>query len=206
MNNNPYSVLGVDRNATNDEIKQAYRELVRKYHPDRYRDSDLADLASEKMKEINAAYEEIQKERASHANTGNNTGDFRTDREYANSRFAEIRILINNDQIREADHRLRAYPDEERNAEWNFLMGCVLFKRGYFVDAQKLFDRASEMDPYNQEYRAAREQMANQAANNPTGYRTSQSSNFDSACSCCGNLLCADCCCEMMGGDLIPCC
>ena len=206
MNNNPYSVLGVDRNATNDEIKQAYRELVRKYHPDRYRDSDLADLASEKMKEINAAYEEIQKERASHANTGNNTGDFRTDREYANSRFAEIRILINNDQIREADRRLRAYPDEERNAEWNFLMGCVLFKRGYFVDAQKLFDRASEMDPYNQEYRTAREQMANQAANNPTGYRTSQSSNFDFACSCCGNLLCADCCCEMMGGDLIPCC
>lgn len=206
MNNNPYSVLGVDRNATNDEIKQAYRELVRKYHPDRYRDSDLADLASEKMKEINAAYEEIQKERASHTSTGNNTGDFRTDREYANSRFAEIRILINNDQIREADRRLRAYPDEERNAEWNFLMGCVLFKRGYFVDAQKLFDRASEMDPYNQEYRAAREQMANQAANNPTGYRTSQSSNFDSACSCCGNLLCADCCCEMMGGDLIPCC
>lgn len=206
MNSNPYSVLGIDRNATDEEIKQAYRELARKYHPDRYRDSDLADLASEKMKEINAAYEEIQKERASHTNTSTGTGDPRSDRESANSRYAEIRILINNDQIREADRRLRAYPDEERNAEWNFLMGCVLFKRGYFVDAQKLFDRACEMDPYNQEYRAARDQVQQQAANNPTGYRTSQSSNFDSACSCCGNLLCADCCCEMMGGDLIPCC
>ena len=206
MSNNPYSILGVDRNATDEEIKQAYRELVRKYHPDRYRDSDLSDLASEKMKEINAAYEEIQKERAEQTNTNGNTGDARADREYANSRFAEIRILINNDQIREADKRLRAYPNEERNAEWNFLMGCVLFKRGYFVDAHKLFQRACEMDPYNQEYRTARDQVQQQAMYNPTGYRTSQSSNFDTACSCCGNLICADCCCEMMGGDLIPCC
>ena len=60
----PYKVLGVSSNATDEEIKKAYRELVRKYHPDKYRDSDLADLAGEKMKEINAAYEEIQKERS----------------------------------------------------------------------------------------------------------------------------------------------
>ena len=205
--NDPYSALGIDRNATDEEVKQAYRDLARKYHPDRYRDSDLADLASEKMKEINAAYEEIQKERTARAASGNpGAGNGRSERDYANSRFAEIRVLINRDQIREADRRLHAFPEEERNAEWNFLMGCVLFKRGYFVDAQKLFDRACEMDPYNQEYRTARDQAGQQEANNPTGYRTSQSSNFDSACSCCGNLLCADCCCEMMGGDLIPCC
>ena len=63
--NNPYRILGVSPNATDDEIKQAYRELARKYHPDKYRDSDLADLAEEKMKEINAAYEEIRKQRSS---------------------------------------------------------------------------------------------------------------------------------------------
>ena len=64
MSNNPYKVLGVSPNADDEEIKRAYRELARKYHPDRYTNSDLADLANEKMQEVNAAYEEIQRLRA----------------------------------------------------------------------------------------------------------------------------------------------
>ena len=61
--NDPYSVLGVSPNASDEEIKKAYRELVKKYHPDNYANNPLADLAEDKMKEVNEAYDAIVKMR-----------------------------------------------------------------------------------------------------------------------------------------------
>ncbi|MBQ7334836.1 MAG: J domain-containing protein, partial [Clostridia bacterium] len=61
----PYTILGVSRDASDEDIKKAYRALARKYHPDNYAGSDLADVAEEKMKEINEAYDAIVKMRTS---------------------------------------------------------------------------------------------------------------------------------------------
>ena len=55
----PYSVLGVSPNASDDEVKRAYREMSRKYHPDSYSDNPLSELAEEKFKEVQEAYKEI---------------------------------------------------------------------------------------------------------------------------------------------------
>lgn len=59
----PYQVLGVSRDATDEEVKKAYRELSRKYHPDANANNPLKDLAEEKFKEVQAAYSQIMQMR-----------------------------------------------------------------------------------------------------------------------------------------------
>jgi curved DNA-binding protein CbpA len=61
MQSDPYKILGIESTASDEDVKKAYRELAKKYHPDNYANTPLADLAEEKMKEINEAYDTIRK-------------------------------------------------------------------------------------------------------------------------------------------------
>ncbi len=209
----PYKVLNVSRDATDDEVKKAYRELARKYHPDNYQDSNLAELAEEKMKEVNEAYDMIQKQRASgnsysggsysSGGSGYNYG-YNTYSGSTDSRFTEIRNMINSRRFSEAEIRLDSMSAADRNAEWNFLKGCVLAQRGHFFDAQRYVETACYMDPSNMEYRAMKNQMARSAGMYGRGYTTNNASDCD-MCTVCQTLWCLDCCCECMGGDCIRC-
>ncbi len=219
MSKNPYKVLGVSPNASDEEIKAAYLELVRKYHPDRHRGSGLEDLADEKMKEINAAHEEILRQRAQRGNaksggawqdgSASGAGSASTGgAQYsynAQSQFTAIRNCINTNNLQEAERLLNEVSGADRGAEWHFLHGCILLRKGFYVDAQHAFDTAYRMEPSNAEYFRAREQMNRNAGQFGGGYRTGRSGGCCDM-DMCTSLICADCCCEMMGGDLISCC
>ena len=199
---NPYQVLGISESATEDDIKQAYRELARKYHPDRYRDNPLSDLASEKMKEINEAYDYIIKNKKnggagqgtysqtqSHDGTEQYTGD-------EQGQFVRIRTHIESGNLHEAEHMLRSMSNH--NAEWYFLSGLVAMHKGWYNDAYKFFNTAHNMDPNNFEYRNAFMQMQNQGSQ----YRGNGNQGVGgcSMCDICTGLMCADCCCDCAGG------
>ena len=199
---NPYKVLGVNPTDNDETIKEAYRKLARKYHPDKYADGDLKELAEEKMKEINAAYEEIQKIRQGGSSGGYNSSNNSSYNGGYN--YANIRRNINTGNIGAAEAELNSVNAGDRGAEWHYLMGCVLIKKGYYVDAQRMINTACNMDPTNSEYRAALDRLNMQARGYGNGYQTSQAAGC-SGCDVCTSLLCADCCCECMGGDLIRC-
>lgn len=201
----PYEVLGVGRTATEDEIKKAYRELAKKYHPDKYSGTDLADLANEKMQEINEAYDAICK--------GGFGANQNYSSSYSNTSFYEIRQMLDMNRVDEAYAALQSVAEIARNAEWCFLMGQVRRRQGYLNEALSFFEQACRMEPQNFEYSAAYNQMR---GNSMGGYRTSQRRDRDSTssecfdgcdvCDLCTTLWCADSCCECMGGDLISCC
>ena len=216
MNKNPYEVLGVREDATDEEIKEAYRALARKYHPDKYIDEGLKEMATEKMKTINEAYEEIKNIRAGKSSAGGSGsagsygsyGGSGSGGSYGSSGsgdFAEVRRLINAGAYMQAERILDAMAADRRGAEWHFLRGCILLRRGWIHDAAKYFDPACRMDPQNAEYRNARLTIERMAQQGSAGHTTGTVC-ADDGCGCCANLMLADCCCECMGGDLIPCC
>lgn len=201
---NPYEVLGVSENATEEEIKAAYKNLARKYHPDNYSDNPLSDLAEEKMKEINEAYDTIMaRRRDSSSGSSSYSGNYS-----GSGVYNDVRQFINQNRLEDAQEILDGVDISSRNAEWYFLNGSVLYRRGWYDDAFTSFSTACRMDPNNIEYRNALNRISAQRNGQfGGGYNTGgYNSSGCSACDLCQGLICADCCCECMGGDLIPCC
>ena len=161
--NDPYSVLGVSASASDEEIKRAYRELVKKYHPDHYSDNPLADLAEAKMKEINEAYDAIVKMRTQggYQSAGSYSGGSQGYYSSGSPAFVQVRQLLNQGNIMEAERILRT--SRTNSAEWYYLMGVVSYRRGWLDDARQNFMTACNMDPGNLEYRQAMNNMNVQA-------------------------------------------
>ncbi|NCE64613.1 tetratricopeptide repeat protein [Pseudoflavonifractor sp. 524-17] len=190
----PYQVLGVNPGASDDEVKHAYRELARKYHPDNYQNNPLADLAEEKMKAINEAYDLIVKQRTkgqrSYQNSAQSTGQRQSG--YSGSTYQQVRQAINLGDLGRAEHLLRGASAQD--GEWHFLMGSVAYRKGWLEEATQYFQTACRMDPSNGEYRQALAMMHSGGQPFRTyGYAPS-------TCDCCTSLMCANCLCSCCGG------
>ena len=221
MAKNPYDVLGVSPSASDDEIKKAYRDLTRKYHPDANVDNPLADLAEEKFKEVQEAYDTIMHERqaggysyggSSYGSSGGysgygyggSSGDYQNAQ--TDPRLQAAVNYINSRRFREALNTLDQVP--ERSAMWYYLICCDKAGLGNNVLARDHAARAVNMEPNNLQYR----QLLNQLEFSSQRYQNSgYGSGYGMGGGSCGTgNLCCDLCiadqlCECMGGDLCSC-
>ena len=196
----PYQVLGIPSTATDEEVKKAYRNLARKYHTDNYHDNPLEDLAQERMKEINEAYETIRTQRKAAQSGGQSYGGYTGGYSQGYNAGAyggvwqRVRLAISQGNLNLAEELLNAQTDH--NGEWNFLKGAVCYKRGWMDEARRYYETAVQMDPGNAEYQRALDMLnGNGAAYRPNGYGHVTTGNCagDNCSSLCAACACMNC-------------
>ncbi len=199
MIDDPYKVLGVSPTASDEEIKAAYRELVKKYHPDKYQDNPLGELAQEKLQQVNEAYDQIMRGGSRGAGAGagdgfNGAGGY--NRTQTSPEFEEVRKTIDRGDLKRAQDLLDNIPNKQ-NAEWMFLSGMVSYRRGWYDDAVGKIQQAVSMDPNNMEYRQVLNSVIGagsmyQQRSYGQGYGNTEAA----MCQACQCALCLDCCCR----------
>lgn len=216
MSKNPFVVLGVSENSTQNELFDAYRELRAKYSDLRFCEGQEGADACAKLEEIEIAYREA-----------NDILRARYNVKYTGSNLSDVENAIKAGNMEEAQSILDNC--HERSGNWHYLQSVIFYKKNWTSDALKQLDFACNLEPNNEKFAEARRNMINKMNENTTNQNTSYYRNPNTnknaenqrsysretgntqhrsftACDCCSSLICADCCCECMGGDLISCC
>lgn len=215
MNKNPYEVLGVPSNASDDEVKRAYRDLTRKYHPDANVNNPLADLAEEKFKKVQEAYDMIMKQREQGGyqygygyQGGGQGGGW--NQSYGgsgqNPQMQAVYNYLNSRHYREALNVLNGIPN--RTAEWYYLSAAANAGIGNNIMARDHAGQAVNMEPNNLQYRQLLNQLewtGQKYQSSPYGGGYGMGGNSCGTGNMCCDLCIADQLCECMGGDLCTC-
>ena len=196
MFDDPYRVLGLEPGASEEEVKKAYRQLAKKYHPD----MNPGDAhAAQMMNDINAAYDQI-KNPPRQTTTQHAYDPFagwyqqNTSSASQSSEFQTARHYVQNGSYQEAVYVLNQIPEAQRTAEWYYLSAIVQANLGNRVLAFEYINTACSMEPDNRQYQAARQQIQHFGQVYESQQQTYRSGGLDPcrtmlSCIICGNLL-----------------
>ena len=224
MQKDPFIVLGISENVSQDELYRAYKEKRAQYEDKRFEPGDVGAEACAKLEEIETAYNDArdiirsrpyiaEEERADrHAEGDNSESLDEAERAIKENRIDDAQKILDN--------------CTSRSARWHYVQSAVFYRKNWHADALKQLEFACNMEPGNAKYAEAKRSLETQMKAHTDEKKNSFYSETekngekvysgpDSAytghrgctvCDCCNSLICADCCCECMGGDLISCC
>lgn len=197
----PYSILGVSRDATDEEIKKAYRRLSRKYHPDANINNPNKAQAEEKFKEIQQAYDQIMKEREFGTGAGNygGFGGAQNSSTYQDEEAMRRQAAANYVQSGHYQEALNVLSSlSQRNGQWYYLSAMANMGIGNNVKALNDIREAVRLEPNNSQYRMLLQRMEGggtwyQEMQSPFGGMPSQGGDFCMKL-CLANMACNLCC------------
>lgn len=208
MQKNPYLILGLREDASEQEIDSAYYNLRMKYSEDRFLPGDEGRIAAEKLSELDEAYQEVLRlyqEKQAYESYG--------------SSFGEIENLIKAGQLDKAQAMLDN--SGERTGEWHYLQSIIFYRKNWYTESLKQLEFAMSLEPNNTKYANAHMRLKNlmygpqnQQGPNQGSYNQGPNRNYQNpppqqagCCSgtgaeenCCLQMLCAQCMCQMLGG------
>ena len=202
----PYKVLQLEESATKEQVEESYRRLREQYAEARFQPGEAGAEAAEKLGELERAYQDVLNDLQSKEN-----------RQQYGTEYGEIEALIKSGKLTEAQQKLDDIPVHD--GEWHYLQSIVFYKKNWFLESKKQLEYALKADPENTKYRNSLNKLQQILASNtisPDQLHSKESHTTDGTSrgkgiptctgNCCSDLCIADCCCECMGGDLIPCC
>lgn len=213
MPTNPFVILGVDKNATQSEILEAYKQKRAYYQAHVFDEGESGAQAASMLNQLDDAYQQAM-EMAVESATVTGEGE---------SAYEQVKQAIRSKDIETAQKLLDDM--SYRGAEWHYYQSVVFYEKNWLNDTKKQLEIALQMDPQNEKYKRALDNLKKkidgsrpydkdgaQGVYNADSTQTDRTYTqrdgavADGICSACQALWCADCCCECMGGDLIRCC
>ena len=157
----PYKVLGVLPHSSEGEINQAYQKIVQTYNTNDLQDDSIKTFYIEKLNEANEAYRIITH----------------------NIACEEVREMIEEDDFVAAEAKLNLVSDLS-SAEWNYLKGVLLLKKGWVESGVNHIKKAATLNPYNNEYVSAMNRLNDKVSSYKQNFSNAKGSSG-------GNALCS---------------
>lgn len=152
MVNNPYEVLDLSEDSSEELLKARYEELSEKYREQRFAPGEEGNEGARKLMELEEAWSMILadlRRRKAKEQYGADLGP--------DASLADVDELIKGGKYDEAQAMLDA--DAERGAQWHYLQSIIFYKRDWLTESRKQLKMAVELEPENEKYKSALEKL-----------------------------------------------